>query len=113
MFIASVDAGLERIYPAENPKPKGRMVALNESGTQRIGEDHHRAKLTDAQVEAMREDHERHPVGHPEYMGYRTLAKKYGCSKSTVRDVVNYMKRNQWAVRWSVPRAYRRKHKIP
>ena len=30
-------------------------VVLNETGNQRIGEDHHWAKLTDAQVEALRD----------------------------------------------------------
>jgi hypothetical protein len=77
-----------------------RFVALNETGTQRIGEDHPRAKLSDAQVEAMRDDYEAHPPGHPQHVGYRALAKKYGCSKRTARDICNYTKRNQWAARW-------------
>lgn len=79
------------------PPVKGRFVALNESRTQRIGEDHARAKLTDAQVEAIRDEYERHLPGHPEHIGYRILAAKYGVAKRTIRDIVNYDKRNQWA----------------
>lgn len=86
--------------PTQASPVRGRFVALNESGTQRIGEDHPRAKLTDAQVEAMRDDYEAYPVGHPEHMGYRLLAKKYDCSKRACRDICNFRKRNQWAGRW-------------
>lgn len=40
-------------YPAE-PKPVKGFVAMNEAGTQRIGEEHAGAKLTDAEVEEIR-----------------------------------------------------------
>lgn len=49
----------------------------------RVGQDHHRAKLTDEQVRQLRQDHD-NDLG-----GYRTLAKKYGTSRSTARDIVN------------------------
>lgn len=100
IHIQRTDEALDGLYVAENPKPRGKLVALNESGTQRIGEDHPRAKLTDAQVEAMRDDFEAYPVGDPRHLGYRALAKKYGCSKRTARDICNFVKRNQWASRW-------------
>jgi DNA invertase Pin-like site-specific DNA recombinase len=48
---------------------------------------HHRAKLTDEQVRQLREQYQAHVVG------YATLAKKYGCGVSTVRDIVNYYTR--------------------
>lgn len=74
--------------------PHRKYLALNESGTQRIGEDHQRAKLTDAQVDEMRDLYE------AKAMGYRLLAKRFEVSKRTVRDIVQYKKRNQWAGRW-------------
>ena len=53
----------------------------------RVGEDHQRAKLDDAQVAAMCAEYV------PYVRGYATLAKKYGCGTSTVRDIVNYWTR--------------------
>lgn len=82
------------------PMTKARYVALNESGTQRIGEDHARAKLTNDQVDTIRDEYEAHPPGDPQHVGYRLLAKKWGVSKRTIRDICNYEKRNQWAGRW-------------
>lgn len=46
-----------------------------------------RAVLTDAQVKQMRADHK------PYVVGYETLARKYGCSVSTARDVCTYRTR--------------------
>lgn len=80
--------------------PVRRFVALNETGTQRIGEDHANAVLTDAQVEQIRDEYEAGVEGTGPRIGYRLLAKKFGCSKRTVRDIVNYNRRNQWAARW-------------
>jgi hypothetical protein len=48
----------------------------------RIGESHQNAKLSDAQVEAIRGEYK------PYVIGYETLARKYGCGISTVRDIV-------------------------
>lgn len=61
-----------------------RLIRVNEGG-RRIGEDHHRAKLTDADVDQIVAMHE---AG----MGYRKIASKFddipgGVSKSTVRDI--------------------------
>ena len=81
-------------------RPARRFVALNETGTQRIGEDHTRAKLTNAQVEQIRDEYEAHQSGHPQHVGYRLLAKKWGVSKRTIRDICSYKTRNQWAARW-------------
>lgn len=55
----------------------------------RIGEWHQKAKLTDAQVAAMRADYE---AGRG---GYQALSKRYGCGISTVRDIVQF--RTRWA----------------
>lgn len=55
----------------------------------RVGECHQKAKLSDAQVRAMRADYV------PGKVGYKTLATKYGCGESTARDIINGMTR--WA----------------
>lgn len=52
-----------------------------------MGAWHGRARLSDAQVRAMRADYEA-GLG-----GYNALGKKYGCGESTVRDIVNYKTR--------------------
>lgn len=79
---------------------KSRYVALNESGTQRIGEDHPRAKLTNDEVEQIRDEYEDGLAGLGPRIGYRLLAKKFKVSKRTIRNIVHYEKRNQWADRW-------------
>lgn len=53
----------------------------------RVGQCHHRAKLSSAQVEAMRAD-------HSNGMGYVLLARKYDCGISTARDICTY--RTRW-----------------
>lgn len=70
-----------------------QAVAVNESG-QRIGETHHRAKLTDRDIDLMRELHEEHGIG------YTKLAEKFECSKSEARYICRYMVRCQTAARW-------------
>lgn len=49
---------------------------------------HHRAKLTADQVKAMRAAHV------PDVVGYETLAKQFGCSVSTARDICTRRTRN-------------------
>jgi AraC-like DNA-binding protein len=46
-----------------------------------------RAVLTDAQVRQMRAEH------IPYIVGYETLARKFGCSTSTARDICTYRTR--------------------
>lgn len=48
---------------------------------------HHRAKLTNDQVKAMRNEHLAY------VRGYETLAKKYNCGISTARDICTYRTR--------------------
>lgn len=85
---------------AKCPPVKGGFVALNESGTQRIGEDHARAKLSDTAVDCIRNEYEAGQDGSGPKVGYKLLARKWGCSKRTIRDIVHYRTRNQWAARW-------------
>lgn len=61
--------------------------ARNHTG-HRVGAWHHRAKLTGAQVAAIRADY---AAGKG---GYMVLSRRYGCGMSTVRDIVKY--RTRW-----------------
>ncbi len=70
-----------------------RMIAVNERGM-RIGEGHQRAKLTDAQVEEIRELFE---LG---FHSYRRLARMFGVDRGTIRDYVTFRRRGQYADRW-------------
>jgi hypothetical protein len=55
----------------------------------RVGEFHHRAKLSDADVSEMRRLRESRPY----IWSYAALADKFGCGQSTVRDIVKYWTR--------------------
>jgi IS30 family transposase len=65
-----------------------KTVAVNERGL-RIGEDHPRAELTDAEVERIRELHE-------EGMSYRQLAEKFEQSKGAIAKICRYERRGQF-----------------
>jgi hypothetical protein len=65
------------------------MVALNHTG-RRIGEDHPRAKLSNAQVDELLELHDE------QGWGYRRLAKKFGISRGHARDIINGRRRGQF-----------------
>jgi len=85
-----------------------RRIAVGEPDARGIphpvGEYHPKARLSDADVEAIRQEYEAHPEGHPLHVGYRALASKWGVGKRTIRDIVNMNRRNVWAERWVVPR---------
>ena len=51
-------------------------------GNRTRGEKHHRAKLTDAQVEKIRR------MYRPRIVGMPTLAREFGVGISTIRDIV-------------------------
>lgn len=70
-----------------------RTVAVNEKG-KRIGEDHPRAKLTNHEVELIRQ---LHAEG---WGGYKRLGGKFGVSWAMVRDVVKGRRRCQVAMGW-------------
>lgn len=69
-----------------------RVVAVNERGI-RLGEDHQRAKLTNAEVDLIRELHE-------DGMSYAMLAAKFGVSKSSIADICRYRRRAQIPTAW-------------
>ena len=69
-----------------------RLIDVNDQGY-RVGESHHNARLSNAQVEDMREKYEHH------FWGYRRLAKQFGVSRTTVKRICLMEQRNQTADR--------------
>ena len=82
-----------------------KLVTMNES-RKLVGEDHPRTKLTDAEVEAIRELHEVHK------MTYTELKVKFECSYSTIEKICTYLRRAQTVVMESGARTYRQKRRI-
>lgn len=70
-----------------------RMIAVNEHG-KRIGEDHQHAKLTNEQVDRIRDLHEDYGLK------YSQLAEMYGVSKSMIAGVCQYRRRAQTPFGW-------------
>ena len=62
-----------------------KKLQVTEKGA-RAGETHHLAKLSDADVDAIRDQHE---MG----FGYRRLARIFSTPKSTIRDIVKCRRR--------------------
>jgi len=71
--------------PATPSKEPSRIVGIDERGN-RVGEDHPRAKLSDHEVELMRELHEGG-------MSCAEIGRKFEVAKSTVSLIVNYKRR--------------------
>lgn len=67
---------------------------VSETG-HRVGEAHHRARLSDAEVDQIRTLHEEGK------MGYKKLAKEFGVSRATIQSICNFGRRN------TTPVAYR------
>lgn len=70
--------------------PLVNVRAMNDRGRY-IGEDHHSAELTDREVDAIREAYDRGDGG------YRTLARRFECSPSTIRNIIKCRQRAQTA----------------
>lgn len=73
-----------------------RTIAFNASG-RRVGDTHHNARLTDAEVQLVIEL-------HGEGLGYGTLAAKFEVSKSLIRDIC------KGRARWQLPARWRKVH---
>ncbi len=69
-----------------------RTVGVNDIG-RRVGDSHHNAKLTDADVELLL-------TLHGEGWGYRRLAAKFEISKSLARKICKGVVRGQVATDW-------------
>lgn len=73
-----------------------RVVALNERGNVRIGEDHPRAALTDHEVELVLELRE----SDPEFWTYRRLAERFEVSFNCIAFICRGERRCHIAMRW-------------
>lgn len=69
-----------------------KMIGVNERGL-RVGQDHQRAKLSDAAVEMIRRLHE-------DGLSYRVIAEKFEISKTLVCYICLYQRRVSPAVRF-------------
>ena len=69
-----------------------KIVGVNEEG-RRVGEYHHSAKLTDHDIDLIRQL-------HSEGLGYTEIAVKFETSKYTVRDYVTCRRRAQYPARF-------------
>ncbi|MCQ4325768.1 hypothetical protein CXK94_08380 [Stutzerimonas stutzeri] len=78
-----------------------RMVAVNELNL-RIGEDHCNAKLSNRDVDSIRELHEEHGAS------YDRLLDWFPVSKSLIAKICRYEIRAQTPMRWRAPRAPRK-----
>lgn len=86
--------------PSKKARSGPRYVPVSEKG-KRCGETHPKAKLSDAQVDAMRDEYENGLEGLGPRIGYRALARKYGTTKSTVRGILDYSRRALYTVRFN------------
>ena len=74
---------------------KKRTIGVNERGN-RVGETHHRARLTDHEIDLMRELWEEGEITLPE------LAEKFECNRAYAWQVVNYQRRVQRVTAWRI-----------
>lgn len=84
-----------------------KLVGVNELGL-RVGETHHRAKLTDADVDLIRELYEETHLPDGRVLpglSYKQIAERFEISKSTVRDIIKCRRRFQFVSRWKRVRA--------
>lgn len=73
-----------------------KVVAINDRGL-RIGEDHQRAKLTNFEVELIRQMHR-------QGLSYRTLAEKFEVSKRTIAAICRFERRSEVPTNWKTVR---------
>lgn len=76
-------------------KKRFRVVGVNERGW-RVGEHHHHAKLTDQDVELIRQLRDDDPL----FWTYDVLAEKFDISKRHIRDILSMRKRVQYVVKF-------------
>jgi hypothetical protein len=83
---------IDQVVPTTSRKV---FIAVDENGL-RIGETHPNAKLTDSQVDEMRDLHER------DGLTYDQLAARFGCAKTTAQMICTYQRRASTIARWKV-----------
>lgn len=73
----------------------------------RLGEAHQNAKLSDADVERIRDEYEEGMIS------YASLAKKYGVHKATIADICTYRKRSTTPAAYRTVKEHEMKRKPP
>lgn len=79
-----------------------KRVKVNDLGRW-VGESHPQAKLTDGDVDTIRELYENGGFS------YRALAEKFDCAKSTVQDIISCRRRHAVSVKFKTVKLPRRK----
>ena len=69
-----------------------KWISLNEAG-RRIGEGHHRARLTDHEIDLVRQCRE-------DGMGYDEIASKFEISRDSAKSICTYRRRAQITARF-------------
>ena len=82
----------DQVVPATSRKV---FVAVDENGL-RIGESHPNAKLTDHEVDLIRELREK------DNMSYALLSEKFEVPKATIQKICQYERRAATIARWKV-----------
>lgn len=77
------------------PASRKLFVAVDENGL-RIGETHHMAKLTDVQVDQIRDLREHDGITYPE------LARRFGVTTRSIKSICDYSRRATTVARWEV-----------
>lgn len=86
---------------------KNRIIGVNEAG-RRIGEHHHRAVLTDHEIELIRRLREEMKDGHRVW-SFGQLAKAFETTKGVIWDICTMRRRNQFVSYFKTVRVKPRK----
>lgn len=82
---------------------KRTFIGVNDDG-RRVGESHHRAKLSDEEIELIRQLRELlNPDGSYQW-SYGAIAKCFQTSKGVIHDICSMRRRNQFAVGYKAVR---------
>ena len=82
---------------------KDKFIGVNDEG-RRVGEHHHRAKLTDEEVELIRQLAELvNPDGSRQW-SYYAIAKCFKTNRSTIHDICSMRRRNQFVASFKTVR---------
>jgi hypothetical protein len=91
------------------PREPTRLVGVDDRGN-RVGEDHPRAKLSDDEVELIRQLYEEGQADPTKWLSMRAIAEKFECSIGNVCMIVNFNRRASYPVGWRRVRLVVRGH---
>lgn len=82
--------------PMPDAREPTKLIGIDDRGN-RVGEDHPRAKLSDEDVELIRqlwEERGEHPIS------LKQIANKFEVAKSTIHDIVTFKRRATYPTGW-------------